>query len=422
MPGSNPTDILLSGGLVNEGAAAGTIVATLSTVDADVGDTFTYTITNDPSGFFTIVGNTIRVASGANIDFETLQQHTFDLNVTDSFGNTYFEAVTIQVLDLNEVTGTTGNDQGETQINGTIGADIIDALAGSDVVYGDAGGDTIYGREGNDNLHGGFGNDTIYGGDDSDSIYGESGADMLYGEGGNDTIYSGGGGGTVDGGDGNDVILAGTQGSDPFETLIGGAGDDTINYVGFGRADVVDAGSGSDTVYVYRAGGGGISSVTLGADSDTIKLVGFYAVNYGLQANITDFTTGADGDTVDLTDVLSYLTGYAGNNPFGTGFLQLVQDGADTLLQVDSNGATGGATFTTILRLENTTAASFTSENFTPAWPTDGSSPAGQTITGTTGNDQGETQINGTIGADIIDALAGSDVVYGDAGGDTIYG
>ena len=62
----------LTGGSVDENAAAGTTVATLSAVDADAGDSHTYAITSDPSGFFEIVGNEVRVASGAaNIDFET---------------------------------------------------------------------------------------------------------------------------------------------------------------------------------------------------------------------------------------------------------------------------------------------------------------------------------------------------------------
>ena len=115
--------------------------------------------------------------------------------------------------------------------------------------------------------------------------------------------------------------------------------------------------------------------------------------------------------------ILNILSGYDGSNPFGSsGFLRLVQDGADTLLQGDQNG--GGNSFTTLFRFQNTTATSFTSDNFTPAWPTDGSTPSAQTITGTA---SGET-INGTIGNDIIDALGGDDTVNGDAGADTIYG
>ena len=61
---SVPTEVI---GL-SESASDGTVVATLDTVDVDTGDTFTYTVTNDPSGFFEIVGNEVRVKAGATLD------------------------------------------------------------------------------------------------------------------------------------------------------------------------------------------------------------------------------------------------------------------------------------------------------------------------------------------------------------------
>ena len=54
-----PTDIGVAGAAVDENSAAGTVVATLSTTDKDADDTHTYEITEDPSGFFEIVGNEI---------------------------------------------------------------------------------------------------------------------------------------------------------------------------------------------------------------------------------------------------------------------------------------------------------------------------------------------------------------------------
>jgi len=55
-----------------------------------------------------------------------------------------------------------------------------------------------------------------------------------------------------------------------------------------------------------------------------------------------------------------------------------------------------------------------------PAWSPDGSSPAGQNVTGMSGNDA--NTINGGLGNDVIDALVGDDVVDGGASDDTIYG
>lgn len=72
-----PTDILVTGGNIREGAPAGALIAELAAVDSDIpsGDVFTFEITADPSGFFEIVGNEIRLLAGANLDFETQQQH-----------------------------------------------------------------------------------------------------------------------------------------------------------------------------------------------------------------------------------------------------------------------------------------------------------------------------------------------------------
>ena len=60
-----PTDITVTGGTVQENAAAGTVVATLGATDPDAGSTFTYALASDPSGKFEIVGDEIRVKAGA---------------------------------------------------------------------------------------------------------------------------------------------------------------------------------------------------------------------------------------------------------------------------------------------------------------------------------------------------------------------
>ena len=97
-----PVDITLVGGSVNENASSGTVVATLSTVDADAGDSFSYALTSDPSGFFEIVGNEIRVAAGASIDYEVAASHDVTVRVTDSGGATYDETFTLNVVDGND--------------------------------------------------------------------------------------------------------------------------------------------------------------------------------------------------------------------------------------------------------------------------------------------------------------------------------
>ena len=136
-----PTDITLTGGSVDENAAAGTTVATLSTVDADAGDSHTYAITNDPSGFFEIVGNEVRVAAGATIDFETDQTHDITVETTDAGGNTYSEVITLTVNDLIDENPTditlTGGSVDENAAAGTTVATLstVDADAGDSHTY-----------------------------------------------------------------------------------------------------------------------------------------------------------------------------------------------------------------------------------------------------------------------------------------------
>ena len=99
-----PTDMSLSSNTVDENAANGTAVGTVTTTDPDSGETFTYTLTDTAGGRFTIDSNTgqITVADGSLLDFETTTNHNVTVQVTDSGGNTYSEVFTINVNDVNE--------------------------------------------------------------------------------------------------------------------------------------------------------------------------------------------------------------------------------------------------------------------------------------------------------------------------------
>ena len=117
--------------------------------------------------------------------------------------------------------------------------------------------------------------------------------------------------------------------------------------------------------------------------------------------------------------LLSLLSGWDGSsNPFGSGFLRLEQNGTDTLLQWDQDGAAGGENWETLVVFENTDADDFTDANFVPGYDPDGAAPAGETITGTEDDDT----LAGTVGDDTINALGGDDTVFGLAGADLIYG
>ena len=96
-----PSDIALSGAIVNENAS-GAIVAALTSTDPDAGDTATYSITEDASGLFEVVGNELKLKDGVSLDHEAQDSYDITLQVEDSAGSVYTETVTINVADINE--------------------------------------------------------------------------------------------------------------------------------------------------------------------------------------------------------------------------------------------------------------------------------------------------------------------------------
>ncbi|MEM1050284.1 MAG: FG-GAP-like repeat-containing protein [Pseudomonadota bacterium] len=103
-----PTAVGFSSTSVDENASTGTVVAVLSATDVDDGDTHTYAIVDDSGNVisdsnFEIVGNEIRVKSGASLDYETDTSHSLNVRVTDSGGATHTQSVTIDVNDLLEI-------------------------------------------------------------------------------------------------------------------------------------------------------------------------------------------------------------------------------------------------------------------------------------------------------------------------------
>jgi Ca2+-binding RTX toxin-like protein len=136
---------------------------------------------------------------------------------------------------------------------------------------------------------------------------------------------------------------------------------------------------------------------------------------------VTDFQAGAGGDLLDLNQyITNYLSGWDGNaNPFGAaGFLRLQQSGANTLLQVDSNGTAGGANFQTMVTLQGVNVAALVAANFAPAYSPDGGATPGVTLNGTSGNDT----LTGTVGDDTLNGIAGFDTLRGGPGADTLNG
>ncbi|MEL6317954.1 MAG: cadherin repeat domain-containing protein, partial [Pseudomonadota bacterium] len=91
---------------VLETAPAGTVVATLTSRDAD-GDAVSYTLTDADGapldgGAFVIVGDEIRVAEGAALDAETQEAQTIHVTASDGLETSAPQALTISLTDVND--------------------------------------------------------------------------------------------------------------------------------------------------------------------------------------------------------------------------------------------------------------------------------------------------------------------------------
>ena len=192
-PGGNA--VVVDDGVSSDYIAADTVVADVSSVvDADSGDTFTFSLTDDASGKFDIDANTGEISLTADHDATSAYSDSVTVEVTDSEGATYSETVGINL-------GTNNDDT----MTGSSDSDVMLGFDGNDTIDGGAGDDAINGGDGNDDLDGGAGNDTLTGGAGNDTLDGGAGNDDLFGGVGDDLFVFGIG-------DGNDTISGGTAG------------------------------------------------------------------------------------------------------------------------------------------------------------------------------------------------------------------
>ncbi|MDQ1924704.1 calcium-binding protein [Massilia pseudoviolaceinigra] len=291
------------------------------------------------------------------------------------------------------IVGTEGDDQ----LYGTEEVDLIEGLGGDDAIEASGSNDTVLGGAGNDWLWGGTGNNLLDGGDGDDRVSAYKGGNtVLLGQGNDEVrLFETSGNNTIDGGEGYDKIYVVLSTAATAVTTVahGGAADDRLDVSGADRNALAN-------VVLYGDAG-----------SDVFALEG----KGSPRLSIADFDTGAGGDRVNV-DYMIPSSVPQGVNPFGkVGILRLVQQGADTLLQRDADGAAGTAYgFETALVLAGVNAASLTRAHI------DGNiDPHGlSVVTGTEGNDT----LEGSSTDDQIYGLGGRDVVHGGYGNDYIEG
>ena len=273
-------------------------------------------------------------------------------------------------LALQGVSQDTGNRANDTlvSIENLMGSDFDDTLTGdayANRIDGANGADEIFGGGAGDHLTGGFGRDDIFGGDGNDVLSGDFGNDLLVGNFGDDSIYGGRGGDIiaagvgrdlVDGGDGDDLISGGADddlldGGAGYDDIDGGTGNDFLTG-GFGW-DNLSGGDGDDSLFGGHGrdildGGSGIDALTGGRGADLFR----FSSNTDLHAEsalsdtITDFDQ-TQGDLIDVSGIdADTLT--PGNQAFSfigdaafsatVGELRYIQSGADTLVEMDTDG------------------------------------------------------------------------------------
>jgi Ca2+-binding RTX toxin-like protein len=313
-------------------------------------------------------------------------------------------------------------------LEGTTADDLLGGGYFNDTLHGNGGSDSMSGGAGDDlmvagdvedvnygsSLGGDAGNDTLIGGNGADHLNGSAGNDVLAGGGGNDELHIDGGSDSADGGDGDDTIAVEESGN---ATVTGGAGNDVLSVRAYYAPTInlrFDGGAGNDRVQI-QGDDLGASKLTLtgGAGVDTYT---FDGPAFSNNVHVTDFATGAGGDKLDLMDILLH---FAGDNkllldPIAAGYVKLVQQGPNVLVQFDTDGSASGATARTILVLDNVKVGDITSNNFVGrhvslAWG-DGY--------GTYGNDL----LEGGDSDNRFEAGGGDDTLISGGGADTLIG
>lgn len=384
-----PTDLKLTNVEIAEGAANGTVVGTAAATDTDAGETFTYSLTDNAGGRFTIDGATgaITVADGSLLDYETATSHDVTVRVTDSGGNTYDETYTIGVNDQREESNTY---EAEVVSHNPVGywqMDEVNASFGTHTMAATVGGVDM----------------TSYGGHSGETT--------------NPFNNIAGAATDFDGMDDYMVIP-----DDPAWQLT----DGTIQLWAKVEDDDFDgtvADEGMQTIFSRDESNHSNGDIYLDAQGD----------------DLTVRIQGTNGGTLTATNVLSADTWHQINVSFGTNGLEIWVDGTmvandPTITRgidgINAPWTIGGwsQTFAGGLPTDTTTFfdgdiaefAIFDSQlDSTAINDMYGAGVSGNDLTsGTAGNDS----LSGTAGVDMIDGGAGNDTISGSQGDDFLYG
>jgi Ca2+-binding RTX toxin-like protein len=318
--------------------------------------------------------------------------------------------------EIENVTGSAFNDV----LTGTVLDNVLRGGAGNDLIT-DAGGNNIIDLgDGADTVYAGNGNDIIIldrtGGDFADTVYAGGGDDKIYFNGNADkyvsysslinllqnpgsilglnTYSDSFGGDYIDAGDGNDTVYTGKN-----SFVYGRAGDDYL--ITFGGGNYLDGGDGADNLQVYGSGNQLSQTLIGGAGNDSIGIITGQAGN-----SFFTIHGGNGDDNIYLNSGHALINGGAGaDRIYGTAL------GIETVTYSDSSAgvtvnltltgaqiSAGDASGDILTLLDNLTGSAF-----------------GDTLTG---NHLGNI-LSGLGGDDVINGGAGADTLDGGTGTDT---
>lgn len=357
-------------------------------------------------------------ANGAtNVYFYGGDATDTNFDMVDYSNQANYVSVNLNTVLQSDDAGSANYNDSLDGIEGIRGTSYNDVLIGADGTYrhnyfdGGAGNDSITGGTGTQNIntvdyawlttaltvtlddsgaanvtHAQAGSDTlmniqnIIGGNADDSITGGAQDNALYGSWGTDTLIGGLGADTLNGGAGNDVLMLGNGAADTFRDVV------SFN----------ETGNGIDTVHHFHT-----------------------------DATITTQAMAEMQDAIDISDILHNENLHNLNyfDLLRKGFLQVVQNGANTDIKIDINGANSGG-LTTIANLLNTNADNLDWKHFI-------TSDSSQYLVNTSGSSTdvsddiivstGVASIYANNGNDIIDIRASSGLTYHSYAGDDTF-
>ncbi|HRK31510.1 MAG TPA: cadherin domain-containing protein [Tepidisphaeraceae bacterium] len=412
-----PTGATLSPDSVNENAANGTLVGTVSGQDPDGGDSLTYLLADDAGGRFAVnSAGLLTVADGALLDFESAETHAIVVSVTDAGGLSADFTLTVNLNDLPGVV-----------YNGTSGADTFTGGLEPDTILGNGGNDSLAGAQGTDSIDGGAGNDTVSGDSGNDTLIGGTGTDWVFFVSSPAGVVVNLATGTATG-DGNDSLATfeNVRGSGFGDTLIGST---AANYLdGMDGDDSLDGGSGNDSL----RGGAGSDTLNGGAgtdiayyDNDTAGVSVSLATGTAIQASGTDTLIAIESvvlssfnDTLVGSTAANTITDGAGDDSIDGGA------GNDIIfLSAGNDTAIGGAGTDRVdfLNSVGNITASLATGVATSSNPADGTDTF-SSFESLRGSSVGNDSLTGNAAANTLLGGGGNDTLAGGGGNDSLSG